>query len=318
MTNPKRVGNVVPLLALVVSCLALAGQPASAQATRTWVSGLGNDANPCSLTAPCKTFAGAISKTLAGGEISVLDPGGFGAVTITKSITIDGGGGQVASILAAGTNGVVVNAGATGTVTLRNLRINGAGLTVLGGLNGVQVLSGLGLHIENCAIFGFTQSGININVNTASAVNVFVTDTIVSTTLNGINARNASTGKVSLSIERTTISQSGTGLKVDGTGGAAAIFASLSDSMVAGNATGVSTLGGPGNGSVIVTRSSIVNNTTGASATGTSGIIFNHTSISGNQTGLSASGGGSLLTYTNNALDANVANGAFTSTLTLK
>src|SRR5579875_1175658 len=83
---------------------------AQAQATRTWVSGVGDDVNPCSRTAPCKTFAGAISKTAAGGEIDVLDPGGFGTVTITKAITIDGGG-TMASILASGTNGINVNAG---------------------------------------------------------------------------------------------------------------------------------------------------------------------------------------------------------------
>src|SRR6516225_8890284 len=95
------------------------------QATRTWVSGVGDDVNPCSRTAPCKTFAGAISKTAPGGEIDALDPGGFGALTINKSITIDGGGGQVASVLASGTNGIVVAAGAADVVTLRNLRING-------------------------------------------------------------------------------------------------------------------------------------------------------------------------------------------------
>ncbi len=81
-------------LAILVAAtgLALSGPPASAQATRTWVSGVGNDANPCSRTAPCATFAGTISKTAAGGEIDCLDPGGFGAVTITKAITIDCGG----------------------------------------------------------------------------------------------------------------------------------------------------------------------------------------------------------------------------------
>src|SRR5262249_25076949 len=99
--------------------------PANAQATRTWVSGVGDDANPCSRTAPCKTFAGAISKTAPGGEIDALDPGGFGAVTITKSMTLDGGGGQVASVLVAGTNGVVVAAGASDVVILRNLRFQG-------------------------------------------------------------------------------------------------------------------------------------------------------------------------------------------------
>src|SRR5215212_8079119 len=81
---------------------------AFAQATRTWVSGVGDDANPCSRTAPCKTFAGAISKTANNGEISVLDPGGFGTVTITKSVTINGTG-TLAGILSAGTNGINVN-----------------------------------------------------------------------------------------------------------------------------------------------------------------------------------------------------------------
>src|SRR5207247_6547684 len=95
-----------------------------AQATRTWVSGVGDDANPCSRTAPCKTFAGAISKTAAGGEISVLDPGGFGAVTITKAITLNGDG-TLASILVSGTNAIIINAAATDTVIIRNLSFEG-------------------------------------------------------------------------------------------------------------------------------------------------------------------------------------------------
>src|ERR1700750_2051725 len=95
---------------LAVGVLLIFSSSAMAQATRTWVSGVGDDANPCSRTAPCKTWAGAISKTANGGEIDALDPGGFGAVTITKSITLDGGGGQVASVLVAGVNGIVVAA----------------------------------------------------------------------------------------------------------------------------------------------------------------------------------------------------------------
>src|SRR5499427_939023 len=95
---------------------------ASAQASRTWVSGVGDDANPCSRTAPCKTFAGAISKTAPGGEIDCLDPGGFGAVTIQKSITIDCGA-TLGSILAALTNGINVSAGTADVVRIRNLSI---------------------------------------------------------------------------------------------------------------------------------------------------------------------------------------------------
>jgi hypothetical protein len=129
----------------------------NAQASRTWVSGVGDDANPCSRTAPCKTFAGAISKTAAGGEIDALDPAGYGAVTITKAITIDGGG-QVASVLVSGTNGIVVQAGVNDVVTLRNIQINGIGT----GINGIRWLAGKGLHVEHCNIFGFTTRGIDV------------------------------------------------------------------------------------------------------------------------------------------------------------
>ena len=132
-------------------CLLMANaDPAAAQATRTWVSGVGDDANPCSRTAPCKTFAGAISKTATGGEINVLDPGGFGAVTITKSISIDCGG-TFGSILAAGGNGINVN-GANIVVAIRNLSINGA----LTGLVGINFTNGISLHVENVNILGFS------------------------------------------------------------------------------------------------------------------------------------------------------------------
>src|SRR4051794_35099722 len=126
--SPSYAAKLLPAMALVALALVLP-TTAFGQATRTWVSGVGDDANPCSRTAPCKTFAGAISKTAAGGEIDVIDPGGFGAVTITKGITLDGGTGSGwAAILASGTNGIIINAGAGDVVTLRNLSINGAGL----------------------------------------------------------------------------------------------------------------------------------------------------------------------------------------------
>ena len=172
----------ISITLLVISLLSGAAQ---AQATRTWVSGVGDDANPCSRTAPCKTFAGAISKTAAGGEIDALDPAGYGAVTITKAITIDGGGGQVASVLVAGTNGINVQAGANDVVTLRNIRINGIVGTGSGGLNGIRYLSGAALHVENCYIFGFTQDGINV-ATTAANASLFVNDTFLTNNGNGI------------------------------------------------------------------------------------------------------------------------------------
>ncbi len=142
---------------------------AQAQATRTWVSGVGDDANPCSRTAPCKTFGGAISKTAVGGEISVLDPGGFGAVTITKSITIDGTG-MLASILGAATNGININitgaADAAKSVRLRGLTINGAG----SGINGITVIAANNVSIEDIVVDGFTKSGISVEPTSSARV----------------------------------------------------------------------------------------------------------------------------------------------------
>jgi hypothetical protein len=162
-------------------CLSLFSMPANAQATRTWVSGVGDDANPCSRTAPCKTFAGAISKTAAGGEIDALDPGGFGAVTITKSITLDGGGGQVASILVAGTNGIVVAAQSTDVVIIKNLRfqgLRGAG-NANAGLSAVKFNSGAALLLDNLEIYGFNNFGVDFEPAQAAASQLSVQDTVI-------------------------------------------------------------------------------------------------------------------------------------------
>lgn len=173
-----------------------------AQASRTWVSGVGDDANPCSRTAPCKTFAGAISKTAPGGEIDALDPGGFGALTITKAITLDGGGGQVASVLVAGTNGIVVAAGANDVVIIRNLRINGISGSGNGGLNGIRFISGKDLNVEDCFIFGFTQNGIDIALNQASQGTVHVLNCVIKNSGGvGIRATNAVSPPVQVNVD---------------------------------------------------------------------------------------------------------------------
>ncbi len=161
----------VSLSLLIIAALIISA-PAFAQATRTWVSGVGDDANPCSRTAPCKTFAGAISKTATNGEINAIDPGGFGAVTITKSITIDGAGTQ-ASILASGTSGVIINAAGI-NVNLRNLSINGAATTAG---SGIRILNAGSVNIDNVGIIGFTGTGTvgrAVSIETAVA-NVRVT-----------------------------------------------------------------------------------------------------------------------------------------------
>jgi hypothetical protein len=147
---------------------------AHAQATRTWVSGVGNDANPCSRTAPCKTFAGAISKTASGGEINVLDPGGFGTVTIGKPITISSEGFEAGVLTNAG-NGIIVNVpNATDFVVLRGLDLEGLG----GASNGITVITGGTVHVEKCTINRFTNNGINFAPTVANS-KLVVTDTIV-------------------------------------------------------------------------------------------------------------------------------------------
>lgn len=148
----------------------------NAQATRTWVSGVGDDANPCSRTAPCKTFAGAISKTATNGEINVLDPGGFGGVTITKSITISSECFE-AGVLVSGTNAIIVNATNTSNIVLRGLDIEGLGT----GLAGIKVLAAGTVHVEKCTINNFTQLGIDFVPTSASGVTsqLHVSHTIV-------------------------------------------------------------------------------------------------------------------------------------------
>src|ERR687894_1637063 len=171
MPPRRRTALLLPALVLLV-----AGFSSSAfgQATRTWVSGVGDDVNPCSRTAPCKTFAGAISKTATGGEIDVLDPGGYGTLTITKAITVDGGtGAGWGSTLFSSVNGFVINITSnllTDKVILRNLSINGAGTTL--GVDGIRFLDGQELTLENITIFNYSGDGLDVNQAQSCRVNI--------------------------------------------------------------------------------------------------------------------------------------------------
>src|SRR5690349_21247349 len=175
-------------LAILGAILALTamGPTAQAQATRTWVSGVGDDANPCSRTAPCKTFAGTISKTADRGIINVLDPGGFGAVTITKSISIVAVG-ATAGVLVSGTNGIVINAPTTAVVKLEGLSIESNGT----GLSGVKVFAAGSVTIKDCEIFGFRAApGTGVDVQpTSGVVKVMVVDTVIRDNLVGISVK---------------------------------------------------------------------------------------------------------------------------------
>ena len=274
---------------------------ASAQATRTWVSGVGDDANPCSRTAPCKTFAGAIAKTAAGGEIDALDPGGFGAVTITKSITIDGGGGQIASVLVSGTNGIVVAAGPTDQVTLRNLQFNGLSGQ---GLNGVSFVSGGSLRLEHVNIFGFGLTGGSgvSDTNSGPSSLVISDSTIADNTADGVLID--PTAKASAVIEGTTLEDNACGL----------VVTTLSGS---GGTCGTGTT--PTSNSVTVTAmgSSIsVNSADGILSTGPGSNVFATSDlVTANGHGLDAQHGGKLVSLCGNAVGGNTTDGAATSTL---
>jgi hypothetical protein len=261
----------IPLTLLVICLLSSAAQ---AQASRTWVSGVWDDANPCSRTAPCKTFAGAISKTAPGGEIDALDPGGFGAVTITKSITIDGGGGQVASVLVSGTNGIIVSAAPTDVITLRNLSINGIGT----GLNGIRYLTGAALHVENCYIYGFTQDGINVATTTANAA-LFVNDTFVTNNLNGVQIAPTAGNIRSVLVHVWAQDNSGFGFVLNPSANISA-GTLINESSAAVNGTGIGVHGGK----LFLGNSAIAKNTTGVSITGGSFLSYKTNMIDGNAT----------------------------------
>lgn len=198
--------KVLNLLAVLVFTCAFASL-AQAQATRTWVSGVGDDANPCSRTAPCKTFAGAISKTADCGEIDALDPGGFGAVTITKSITIDGTG-TMAGILASLTTGVIINAPSDKVITLRGLSINGA----CNGIRGVNILQAKTVNIEDCVIFRFAGDGITAS-DATSGLNLHVRNTVIrDNTGDGINVLSSAASIDRVTLDNVRISGNANGI----------------------------------------------------------------------------------------------------------
>jgi hypothetical protein len=298
------------LAAVGVVCLPMLGSgPANAQ-SRTWVSGVGDDVNPCSRTAPCKTFAGAISKTAAGGIINCLDPGGFGAVTITKSITIDCTA-TFAGVLAAGTNGINVNAAGI-VVILRGLAIEGIG-TGLIGVNNTQSAS---LQIEKCKIFGFqTGTAQGIRHVPSAGGNLFVTDTVLSQNGLGILV-DPGAGSSLVTLQRVQMVQNGEGFRAAGTG-AGAVFVDVQDSVAAANGTNGFNATTPAGGAAVLIdiqrSSSNLNGGAGIQADGANAKVFiGSTMVTANGTGFSQINSGQIRSYTNNPVDNNTTQGAAT------
>jgi hypothetical protein len=306
MSKVRFTFNTLTLAILTLTVTSLA----QAQATRTWVSGVGDDVNPCSRTAPCKTYAGAISKTAAGGEISTLDPGGFGAVTITKSMTINGTKGSgFGSILHSGTNGVNVNDSASGApnsiiVTLRDLNINGAGTTT--GLRGISMTSGRHLYVEDCQIEGSKSApgnGIDVNLNGAPsngvAQRIHVRNTqIRDVSGSGIRVANANGVGVTLTLENVQISTANTGLTI----GQNARALAFNSSFNSNTQNGVEVVSG-GLGAELHDCVMVTNNNGLALAAGTTRI--SGCTITNNINGVNFTGG-TLVTYGDNKTLGNI------------
>src|SRR5436853_4032246 len=306
MTGMRKRIAVASTLALVTA-LGYAA-PASAQATRTWVSGVGDDVNPCSRTAPCKTFAGAISKTAIGGEINCLDPGGFGAVTITKSLTIDchyTEGGALA-----GGNGITVNDSLSGTpntavVFLRGLDIFGVNPPT----HGIRFIAGAALHVEDCVIRRFNAANSQgISFQPAASATLYVHDTVVADNGNGVT---------------------GGGILIQPTGAngvARVVLKNVTAVRNANNALLVFTSGLTSfNGiNVVVEGGDYSDSATGirlttTPATTSATMMVNGATVTNNSIGLVADGGTSLMrvansTVTANTLGVSVVNGATMNT----
>jgi hypothetical protein len=278
----------IPLTLLGAVFVVLPVAPAQAQATRTWVSGVGDDANPCSRTAPCKTFAGAISKTAASGEINCLDPGGFGGVTITKNLTIacqytEGG------ILASLTNGVNIN-GANIIVVLSGLDIEGAG----NGLIGINILQGATVLIEDSRIQGFRGG---------SQVGVFV--------------KPSGANPTKVTMNRVTVANNGNGVFIDSTAGTGLINVAINDSTMHGNTnSGIELNSTATEIRAMVNRTVSVNNFNGLKATGTlsKAHIANSTFSNNTGSGLITANSGQIISIRSNAVKGNGTDGAPTST----
>lgn len=302
--------------------------PASAQATRTWVSGVGDDVNPCSRTAPCKTFAGAISKTAAGGEINCLDPGGFGAVTITKSLTIScpyTEGGALA-----GGNGIVVNDGATATpntavVVIRGLDIFGVNPPT----NGVRFVAGAVLHVEDTVIRRFNAANsFGISFAPAASARLFVNN--VRVTQNGTTASGGGiliqptgTGVARAVIANSQVQDSGRiGISVQmGSTTGVGNNVSIENTVVSGTTAGDGIVGVSGGTAVnmMITNSHVAYNGLNGIIGSGGGVVMRvgNTTVTGNAftagSGVVAAGGALIHSYNDNRVNGNQIDGTFSS-----
>lgn len=303
--------------AVVAVCFVFAFVSIAQAQTRTWVSGVGDDLNPCSRTAPCKTFAGAISKTATNGEINCLDPGGYGAVTITKSITIDCEDTQ-GSILASGTTGVIINLTANPdtqkTVRLRGISINGSGSGGQSGIRGINVSSAnatpVQLFCDEIVIDNFVNEGILFNSNGGNLV--VKKSSIQNNGGRGIKVDSNGATVVFASIYDTTIMRNGNGLLAEDNA-----RVNVHDSLIAHNkANGVQAVNVSSPSVIQLERTTIANNVAAGVVAG-GGVTFGTAQLSEcmvthNGTGLLINANGQIKSFGNNRVSINTVDGAFT------
>jgi hypothetical protein len=306
---------------MICAALFLLPTAASAQATRTWVSGVGSDSNPCSRTSPCQTFPGAISKTAAGGEIDTLDPGGFGAVTIVKAITIADEGTGEGGILVAGTNGITVNCSTDPTcmVILRGLNIDG-GPIGSNSLAGVHFIAGGGLIIQHCTIRNFTGGspnghGVSFEPSATQTYFLAIDDSSIvdngqaGGTGGGVFVQPTGSGTVNVAINHVQSSHNGFGFGADASlmtaAPGAGIFMSITDSEASGNENGgVAAITAASSGATVnvnVDRVTISGNNIGVNAKGSAATVrLANSKVITNQTGFKQTSGPTVTTLGNN------------------
>ena len=301
------------LLAASLLALGVSIAPAHAQLARTFVSSFGSDANDCNRLTPCRTFQRAHDNTLAAGEITVLDPGGYGSVTITKGISIiNDGVGEAGVLVSGGGNGITVNISGAGAVSLRGLTVKGIGF---GGGNGIVLSNGLSLTIENCAIRTLTGSGAigyGIKIEPTGLSDLAILNTIISNNMQwGVSIVPIGAGTVVATLSRVQLlnnNQDGLLIASGVAGATGPINAVAEDSLAARNSlAGFNVASFGPQASLMLIRSVIAHNITGvqvgvgAAAT----LRVGQSSLTGNQTSWAVSSGAVLQSYGDNNINGN-------------
>jgi len=297
------------LIVGVLIALGLCAAPAHAQFARTFVSSVGNDANDCNRLTPCRTFQRAHDNTLANGEVTVLDPGGYGAVTISKTISIiNDGVGEAGALVSGGANGITVAAGAADAVSLRGLTIKGIGF---GGGNGIVFNSGKSLTVENCAIRNLSvgsapSAGVGILFQPSTSSTLAVSNTFVADNIGGVAVQPTAAANANATLSRTEMhNNSLVGFGVTGFNTTGTVAATVADSVAARNGNGFLAVSG-GTTGLMVVRSVAANNDFGLQALGASATLrVGDSIVTGNTTGWVVAQGGTVQSYGNNAVNGN-------------